>query len=145
MTRRPPRSTRTDTRFPYTTLFRSSDAVDRRFAGLSARTWRALVPDRWLSGLSAARLLLVVVCLRRLCAGHLPQGRRHCRIGRFPLDHRRDRHVGLECPRAAARRNLWPGRMADGREIPKGRLARVGWVISRALGRAHPPPRWRRA
>src|SRR3546814_6278263 len=78
MIRRPPRSTRTDTLFPYTTLFRA-----------------ALVPDRWLSGLSAARLLLVVVCLRRLCAGHLSQGRRHCRIGRLPLDHRRDRHVGL--------------------------------------------------
>src|SRR3546814_12331171 len=27
MIRRPPRSTRTDTRFPYTTLFRSPDAV----------------------------------------------------------------------------------------------------------------------
>src|SRR3546814_19712240 len=28
MIRRPPRSTRTDTLFPYTTLFRSADAVD---------------------------------------------------------------------------------------------------------------------
>src|SRR3546814_11224766 len=35
MIRRPPRSTRTDTLFPYTTLFRSlvEPAVDRRFAG----------------------------------------------------------------------------------------------------------------
>src|SRR3546814_20274416 len=32
MIRRPPRSTRTDTLFPYTTLFRSEDAVDRRLA-----------------------------------------------------------------------------------------------------------------
>src|SRR3546814_12654642 len=29
MIRRPPRSTRTDTLFPYTTLFRSSDAYER--------------------------------------------------------------------------------------------------------------------
>src|SRR3546814_9870757 len=37
MLRRPPRSTRTDTLFPYTTLFRSDDereAVDRRLPGL---------------------------------------------------------------------------------------------------------------
>src|SRR3546814_13033346 len=31
MIRRPPRSTRTDTLFPYTTLFRSSDVFDRHF------------------------------------------------------------------------------------------------------------------
>src|SRR3546814_6192035 len=30
MIRRPPRSTRTDTLFPYTTLFRSPDPADRR-------------------------------------------------------------------------------------------------------------------
>src|SRR3546814_17595916 len=30
MIRRPPRSTRTDTRFPYTTLFRSYDSFDLR-------------------------------------------------------------------------------------------------------------------
>src|SRR3546814_16486034 len=30
MIRRPPRSTRTDTLFPYTTLFRSADATSRR-------------------------------------------------------------------------------------------------------------------
>src|SRR3546814_15039489 len=32
MIRRPPRSTRTDTLFPYTTLFRSSSALPRRVA-----------------------------------------------------------------------------------------------------------------
>src|SRR3546814_15333759 len=37
MLRRPPRSTRTDTRFPYTTLFRSLDrGVDRRTLGALA-------------------------------------------------------------------------------------------------------------
>src|SRR3546814_2820097 len=33
MLRRPPRSTRTDTLFPYTTLFRSQVAVERRLGG----------------------------------------------------------------------------------------------------------------
>src|SRR3546814_3432922 len=33
MIRRPPRSTRTDTLFPYTTLFRSADARHRRLVG----------------------------------------------------------------------------------------------------------------
>src|SRR3546814_20228331 len=33
MIRRPPRSTRTDTLFPYTTLFRSADEVIRRCTG----------------------------------------------------------------------------------------------------------------
>src|SRR3546814_12502839 len=32
MIRRPPRSTRTDTLFPYTTLFRSAELVDGRFS-----------------------------------------------------------------------------------------------------------------
>src|SRR3546814_8883994 len=37
MIRRPPRSTRTDTLFPYTTLFRSRRSAVRRPAGLKAR------------------------------------------------------------------------------------------------------------
>src|SRR3546814_19601006 len=37
MIRRPPRSTRTDTLFPYTTLFRSAEALDRSHFGLAAR------------------------------------------------------------------------------------------------------------
>src|SRR3546814_9231937 len=47
MIRRPPRSTRTDTLFPYTTLFRSRDCHDRR-----CRRHRQLCPDsdRWVSG-----------------------------------------------------------------------------------------------
>src|SRR3546814_20872256 len=36
MRRRPPRSTRTDTLFPYTTLFRSYDLVGRRRAARQA-------------------------------------------------------------------------------------------------------------
>src|SRR3546814_7842493 len=55
MIRRPPRSTRTDTLFPYTTLFRSTDHDGRRElrrqwsdlprAGTSARQWFPQLPD----------------------------------------------------------------------------------------------------
>src|SRR3546814_15537913 len=37
MIRRPPRSTRTDTLFPYTTLFRSEYLTDEHFGELAAR------------------------------------------------------------------------------------------------------------
>src|SRR3546814_16444835 len=37
MIRRPPRSTRTDTLFPYTTLFRSADHYDRRSHRVAVR------------------------------------------------------------------------------------------------------------
>src|SRR3546814_10534961 len=40
MIRRPPRSTRTDTLFPYTTLFRSTRF--RRVTGLSPILWKAI-------------------------------------------------------------------------------------------------------
>src|SRR3546814_4182420 len=47
MIRRPPRSTRTDTLFPYTTLFRSD----------VTRQDRALIRRWWMSKLAATRLL----------------------------------------------------------------------------------------
>src|SRR3546814_955240 len=47
MIRRPPRSTRPDTRFPYTTLFRSADhQVLRRDGGAGARAALAHEVDR---------------------------------------------------------------------------------------------------
>src|SRR3546814_3955616 len=39
MIRRPPRSTRTDTLFPYTTLFRSRDRGTRKHQQLHERAW----------------------------------------------------------------------------------------------------------
>src|SRR3546814_11200617 len=45
MIRRPPRSTRTDTLFPYTTLFRSQQAVEG--AGDLPRAPRLPCPDLW--------------------------------------------------------------------------------------------------
>src|SRR3546814_5749124 len=44
MTRRPPRSTRTDTLFPYTTLFRSYDVVDAHRGEPSPETG---LPGTW--------------------------------------------------------------------------------------------------
>src|SRR3546814_6330536 len=44
MIRRPPRSTRTDTLFPYTTLFRSRDRLGRRPTDGGARFARARQP-----------------------------------------------------------------------------------------------------
>src|SRR3546814_4512537 len=44
MLRRPPRSTRTDTLFPYTTLFRSPDAADRGPVPQFLRRVRPAVP-----------------------------------------------------------------------------------------------------
>src|SRR3546814_1814252 len=45
MIRRPPRSTRTDTLFPYTTLFRSGDAGGSAQAGGLLRGRRRALPD----------------------------------------------------------------------------------------------------
>src|SRR3546814_2841231 len=46
MIRRPPRSTRTDTLFPYTTLFRSRFAARCREAQILERQGRAVADDR---------------------------------------------------------------------------------------------------
>src|SRR3546814_3569464 len=62
MIRRPPRSTRTDTLFPYTTLFRSGRAMDccRLPSKLnSSNSLRSLLP-----GCSARRVLLSITPLR---------------------------------------------------------------------------------
>src|SRR3546814_7174176 len=45
MIRRPPRSTRTDTLFPYTTLFRSADPGGRRASDRGGQMAQAVEPD----------------------------------------------------------------------------------------------------
>src|SRR3546814_20715125 len=75
MIRRPPRSTRTDTLFPYTTLFRSSHAEgnpaaqevpdrDRPQAGFTRGVSRALFPGWRPADDEAARLAPVAAALR---------------------------------------------------------------------------------
>src|SRR3546814_17871044 len=64
MIRRPPRAKRTDTLFPYTTLFRSSDSCNRRGRG-DARCpgprnrvddpWRGVQPPAWQQADAVAR------------------------------------------------------------------------------------------
>src|SRR3546814_9944681 len=82
MSRRPPRSTRTDTLFPYTTLFRSGHALPR---GRPHRTGR--------SHRHRAQPLRVRLAPRR---GHGPaarlrQGARRVRRSRGPAHHARQR------------------------------------------------------
>src|SRR3546814_13536370 len=71
MIRRPPRSTRTDTRFPYTTLFRSSQAVTDRFERVTQ--WLVLVPDApgVVQGVVELRMPLVPWVQPLLQFGHL--------------------------------------------------------------------------
>src|SRR3546814_12839645 len=45
MRRRPPRSTRTDTLFPYTTLFRSDDGAGLNIAAIREQVRRSGLPD----------------------------------------------------------------------------------------------------
>src|SRR3546814_4961736 len=46
MIRRPPRSTRTDTLFPYTTLFRSEKSLGNDVRGIAAHCYHPIIFDR---------------------------------------------------------------------------------------------------
>src|SRR3546814_17269833 len=105
MIRRPPRSTRTDTLFPYTTLFRSGGAVARRVRG----------PDRADRG----RAVADVVSRAGSSAGDgqfglCPRGRggrrRGCRRARDRTG-RGDRKSVVEGKRVSVRLGLWGGRI----------------------------------
>src|SRR3546814_5816950 len=65
--RRPPRSTRTDTLFPYTSLFRSISMADFLLMAIDAP-----------SGMSSqrSRFLIIPASLSRSCAGKAPRTRR---------------------------------------------------------------------
>src|SRR3546814_21144456 len=69
MIRRPPRSTRTDTLFPYTTLFRSSAASTRSCAPSTGRTPSACAPARSEEHTSELQSLMrisyAVFCLKK--------------------------------------------------------------------------------
>src|SRR3546814_13229628 len=70
MLRRPPRSTRTDTLFPYTTLFRSPGDPAAFFAGPAA-TQEAIEQVRHSLGLDKSLLQQFVVYLTDLAHGDL--------------------------------------------------------------------------
>src|SRR3546814_19612122 len=108
MIRRPPRSTRTDTLFPYTTLFRSDGVGGRQVAGLVA--------------------LLAVV-------EELHEGR--CRpAGAFPLQHALRDVVDLhaDVPEAAPRHHLLGDDVVGQRDVVDG--ARAAGVAREENGRA---------
>src|SRR3546814_15985475 len=80
MIRRPPRSTRTDTLFPYTTLFRSSshhsqaDCAALRFSFFALATLRAWAALGVLVALAVFCGLAATIS-RRACASRLPSPR----------------------------------------------------------------------
>src|SRR3546814_9501141 len=72
MRRRPPRSTRTDTLFPYTTLFRSADARRRARSSTAWRrcrspraTWRGRSEEHTSELQSLMRISYAVFCLKK--------------------------------------------------------------------------------
>src|SRR3546814_16588450 len=91
MIRRPPSSTRTDSLFPYTTLFRSVDAfaldaglADQRCGAVRGDDLDTLAGDQTRE---FNRLLLVLVADRDECrprARHRPPGRQQRLVERFP-------------------------------------------------------------
>src|SRR3546814_2108164 len=75
MIRRPPRSTRTDTLFPYTTLFRSALRLYRH-AGSRRRQLLAQARDRSLQGVAGHRLVeRVEAVLQRILHDDAAAGR----------------------------------------------------------------------
>src|SRR3546814_6979612 len=104
MKRRPPRSTRTDTLFPYTTLFRSRDSgappaprhssagtgtgppVRETAARVAHRTlqWRgvaAVLARPWWTGLVVHRSMVDLQATSRLGEESRPSGRDECSAG----------------------------------------------------------------
>src|SRR3546814_10812306 len=90
MIRRPPRSTRTDTLFPYTTLFRSGLGLALRVLGLEGQKAWMEEPgfpftrrsEEHTSELqSLMRTSYAVFCLKKKKYRHL-KGRHRCRYGR---------------------------------------------------------------
>ena len=105
------------------------DAVDglaARLSGPARAPWFELVGT---AGLSAAGLLLVVVRLRRLCAGDFRRGRLHRRVGRLHLDRGRHRHVGLAGAGSQECRDLWLGALGreEGGEGGRAARSRMAW------------------
>src|SRR3546814_16408430 len=75
MTRRPPRSTRTDTLFPYTTLFRSGKVVDHRQGDEHAGRLELAADTAPDNGMFAFRLYLRAV--EQDSAGSRPRSEEH--------------------------------------------------------------------
>src|SRR3546814_19286716 len=133
MTRRPPRSTRTDTLFPYTTLFRSHREPSRRarspWAGLrhggANSTRRRSARDGVLAEQETGPLPLHQVRGAAGDRGHAADGRGVRRLARPPAAARGSRDAGAAAAGRAA------AVAADVRPVTPGARPR-----RRALGRA---------
>src|SRR3546814_15097435 len=81
MRRRPPRSTRTDTLFPYTTLFRSADQRRRAFADrvaqIAARDQRVAVVAEIIDALVERHIVIVEAVASK---GRQELGQRHADV-----------------------------------------------------------------
>src|SRR3546814_19014717 len=120
MIRRPPRSTRTDTLFPYTTLFRS-----------------AAVPDRAAHGAGGRR-----IGANRDVEPHTADARRHRRAG----GHRRDRRLAAGRRAGAEFQLPFPDAGAGAYALcaRRGRKASLLWRVgrgARSSGKAECPTR----
>src|SRR3546814_19768099 len=117
MMRRPPRSTRTDTLFPYTTLFRS----EQRRVHLGARPWRIGADARFMRRGQSVELcyqfgvielthhalhLDCDIIPRRHLIGFGVQTRADIGVGTLP-DRSAERRVGKECV-STCRSRWWP-------------------------------------
>ena len=86
----------------------------------STRARRAVVLAWTLANLPALCLLLVVVCVRRLCAKDLPDRGIHRGLGCHGRHSHRDRHVGVARAGGETIRDLWFRTLGDRQGNPQG-------------------------
>src|SRR3546814_18920189 len=123
MIRRPPRSTRTDTLFPYTTLFRS---YDDRVSGVHAGRRQGRKPDdtigrgswcnRGLGGCTSVSAAGSEIADRGIC-GQSFWVDQECRRNVLPAARI---HTGLEGARMDGRKSLLEGKMVSVRVVIGG-------------------------
>src|SRR3546814_12001132 len=115
MLRRPPRSTRTDTLFPYTTLFRSvgADDLDVERLQRAPEMRHAIAPCGAGAGVAENAVLVGIERHRLAMPFNISAGRIHIRKRALALDHLKEpqltgRVVDLDEPGALRPANLKP-------------------------------------
>ena len=115
------------------------DTMDRMGAWLPSAVGSAVVQARQLANLPAARLLFMVVLVRRLRAASVPGRRLYRGFRRFRLDHRRHRHVGMAGAGGEVGHDLWLGPVGNLERGARCRIARGRWRAARSVRRTLPP------
>src|SRR3546814_16947948 len=106
MLRRPPRSTRTDTLFPYTTLFRSHEIFSANLDRLDDLQSQHEAAKEALT--AASESLTAITADREQLADQLEAGRTKVVEAKAALDKRsEERRVGKECV-STCRSRWWP-------------------------------------